>query len=343
MLRRRLLVVVIGCVATLLVSSAASPAAMADGPRPGRGGGGDTFAVIGDIPYGDAELANFPNVVQQINADASVSWVDHLGDIKNGSSLCSDTYFEQIKQDFDAFADPLVYTIGDNEWTDCHRANNGGYNPLERLAKVRTVFFPVPGRTLGRPARVLSYGSDGYPENVRYVRDEVSFAAVHIVGSNNSMAPWTGNTAPTPEQAAEVLGRTAAAIRIIHDAFAEAREHHLASVVLLTQADMFDPTVTNPQFADYYAFEPIVQAIARESRAFRRPVYLFNGDSHVYNSDQPLASGSSWLSFYHVPVAATNLTRITVDGSSNATDYLRVSIHPRSAAVLKWERVPFTN
>jgi len=39
---------------------------------------------------------------------------------------------------------------GDNEWTDCHRPNNGGYNPLERLAKVRATFFPSPGRTLGQ-------------------------------------------------------------------------------------------------------------------------------------------------------------------------------------------------
>src|SRR5262249_53286407 len=94
-----------------------------------------TFAVIGDIPYGAAQIANFPNVVAQINADKSVQWVDHLGDIKNGSSVCSDEYFSMIRSEFDQFTDPLVYTVGDNEWTDCHRANNGSYNPLERLAK----------------------------------------------------------------------------------------------------------------------------------------------------------------------------------------------------------------
>jgi hypothetical protein len=39
---------------------------------------------------------------------------------------------------------------------------------------------------------------------------------------------------------------------------------------------------------------------------------------------------------------AANLTRITVDGSDNAKDYLRVTVSPRSASVLSWERVPFT-
>ena len=62
---------------------------------------GYTFAVIGDIPYGDAAIAAFPKNIAQINADPAVQWVDHLGDIKNGSSVCSDEYFQLIKQDFD--------------------------------------------------------------------------------------------------------------------------------------------------------------------------------------------------------------------------------------------------
>src|SRR5204863_3683453 len=185
--------------------------------------GAYTFAVIGDIPYGDAAIARFPANVAQINADPAVQWVDHLGDIKNGSSVCSDDYFQQIKADFDQFQDPLVYTVGDNEWTDCHRANNGGYNPLERLSKVRQVFFPRPGRTLGQhSAPVESQAGLGIPENVRWQRAGVAFAAVDIVGSNNSLAPWTGQTAPTPEQAAEVISRTSASIQDIHDAFEQA-------------------------------------------------------------------------------------------------------------------------
>ena len=128
---------------TLTLSTLVSPAAAAHSE-------GYTFAVIGDIPYGDPAIARFSANIAQINADPAVQWVDHLGDIKNGSSVCSDEYFQLIKSDFDQFKDPLVYTIGDNEWTDCHRPNNGPYDPLERLGKVRQVFFPQPGRTLGQ-------------------------------------------------------------------------------------------------------------------------------------------------------------------------------------------------
>jgi hypothetical protein len=303
-----------------------------------------TFAVIGDIPYGDAQIENFPNVIAQINADPAVQWVDHLGDIKSGSSVCSDDYFAMIKQRFDTFADPLVYTPGDNEWTDCHRPNNGPYNPLERLAAVRSVFFPNPGTTLGRhPGTVSSQAAVGLPENVKWERAGVAFTAVNIPGSNNSLAPWTGNTAPTPEQTAEVLARTAADIQLIHDTFATAKAHHDKAVTLLTQADMFDPTVTSPKFADYFGYQALIASIARESAAFRGSVYLFNGDSHVYNSDRPLAAGSPWLSFYGVTTTADNLTRVTVDGSTGVNDYLRVTVHDHGSNVLTWERVPFAS
>jgi len=304
---------------------------------------GHIFAVIGDIPYGSTEIANFPKAVAQINADPAVQWVDHLGDIKDGSSVCSDAYFQLIKSDFDQFQDPLVYTVGDNEWTDCHRPNNGGYNPLERLAKVRQVFFPQPGRTLGKHgAPVTSQADLGIPENVRWQRAGVGFVAADIVGSNNGLAPWTGRTAPTPEQTAEVLSRTSATIRELHDTFADARRQHQRAVALMLQADMFDPTVPNPTFADYYAFQPIVAAIARESAAYRGQVYLFNGDSHVYNTDNPLGAGSKWLSFYGIGKPVPNLTRITVDGAGNAKNYLRVTVNARGAQVLSWTRVPYT-
>jgi hypothetical protein len=106
---------------------------------------------------------------------------------------------------------------------------------------------------------------------------------------------------------------------------------------------MFDPTVTDPTYAAYYAFQPIVQAVAREAATFSGPVYLFNGDSHVYNSDKPLAAGSKWLQQYGVTTPVSNLSRVTIDGSTAVNNYLRITIDPRNPAVLSWTRVPFTS
>ncbi|GAA3079636.1 hypothetical protein GCM10010464_49660 [Pseudonocardia yunnanensis] len=324
--------------ATLALALSAVSVGTAAAQQPDKAGFG--FAVIGDIPYGAEQIAQFPSVVDQINADPAVQIVNHLGDIKDGSSVCSDDYFAAVRAQFDRFADPFVYTPGDNEWTDCHRPNNGGFDPLERLDAVRKTFFPKPGKTLGEQSvAVHSQADRGVPENVSYDRAGVSFAVLHVVGSNNDLAPWTGQTAPTPEQTAEVQERTAATLDLINETFDHGRGQR--AVALLMQADMFDPTVPNPSSAAYSGFQEIIRTIAERSADFDGPVYLFNGDSHVYNSDTPLAPGSPWLSFYGVTTPAPNLTRVTVDGSNGVNNYLRVTVRPGDPQVLTWTKVPF--
>jgi hypothetical protein len=114
-------------------------------------------------------------------------------------------------------------------------------------------------------------------------------------------------------------------------------------VVIMQQADMFDPTYV-PTWGDIGAFQPWVQAIIDEASRFPGPVYLLDGDSHVYNTDRPLAAGSPWLTTYDVHGSADNLTRVTVDGSSNNHDWLRVTVNkPGAGTLLSWERVPYTS
>lgn len=324
--------------ATAAALTAATPSSAADE---------DTFAVLGDVPYGADQIAAFPSWIQQINADPDVSSVVHLGDIKNGSSLCSDSYFAMIRRDVDAFADPFVYTPGDNEWTDCHRQNNGAYNPLERLAKVREVFFDHPGTTLGQTSiAVQSQSRQGYPENVTYRRAGLTFVAADVPGSNNGLQPWSGigYTKPTTAQRRAVQERTDLDIAELHQAFRSARANGDRGVVVLQQADMFDPTYS-PTANDISAFAPWVQALIDEASHYAGPVYLFNGDSHAYNTDKPLATGSTWLRTYRpygVTGSADNLTRITVDGSSNNKDWLKVHVNaPGSSSLLSWTRVPY--
>ena len=301
-----------------------------------------SFAVIGDVPYGETAQAHFPAFITGINADPDVRMVTHLGDIKSGSTTCDNARYAVIRTDFGLFADPLVYTPGDNEWTDCHRVDNGKYQPLERLARIRSVFFTTPGRTLGAaPVSVTSQASTGFPENVRYVRAEMSFATLHVVGSNNDLKKWSGLgfTAPTSAQLAEQTSRMNATIANLRAAFATANSQGLRGVVLQQQADMFDNTVTSPSWSNYSAFKPLVQAIIDESRSFGKPVYLFNGDSHRYRDDHPLASGSKWLGFYGVTGTAANVRRITVDGSDKGeTDWLKVTVN--STGTIALHRIP---
>ncbi|MET4146729.1 hypothetical protein [Arthrobacter sp. UYCo732] len=91
-------------------------------------------------------------------------------------------------------------------------------------------------------------------------------------------------------------------------------------------------------------FREIVQTIVEETNGFDAPVYLINGDSHVFAENQPLAEGSPWLDIYGQP-AADDLQRITVDGSNNATNYVRFTVagnNAKGTEVLSWETVPFS-
>ena len=95
--------------------------------------------------------------------------------------------------------DPFWYTPGDNEWTDCHRVNNGSYLPTERLANVRSLFFPVPGQTTGgttMPVVTQAASSDPamqpFVENTMFTKSCVTFGDVHVVGSNDDGDPWSG-------------------------------------------------------------------------------------------------------------------------------------------------------
>jgi hypothetical protein len=302
-----------------------------------------TVAVIGDIPYGQPAIDAFPAHVDQISADPAVKRVLHVGDIKNGSSRCDTSYFELIRSDFDRFTDPFVYTPGDNEWTDCHRANNGGYVPTERLAEVRRIFFDRPGWTLGDRKRVHEQ-SAAFPENVWWNEKGVAWAMYNVPGSNNDLLPWFGSAETDAQkqlQADEYSSRNAADLAWLDAEFDRATEDGAAAVVVALQADMWDPAITGDA-TQYSGFTDFVRELARRSVAFAGPVLLLNGDSHVYETDRPLADPAATNNqIYGVGYAVPNLVRITVDGSNNANDYLRLHVEPGAPGVFSWERVPY--
>jgi hypothetical protein len=311
-----------------------------------------TYAEIGDTPYGQPQIDNFAHDVAEINGDTKVSLVMHLGDIKNGSTVCSTSYFEQIRADFDLFKDPLVYTPGDNEWTDCHRANHGGYWPAgpvlnsdprpARLSELHRIFFDSPGWTLGQHSRQVGSQGGAYPENVLWGASRVVFGELDVPGSNNDWAPWFG--APrTTSQVDEVNDRTAADLEWMDRIFDRADDEHARAVVIGIQADMWDPAIEGDP-AQYDHFQPIVQALAARSLAFDGPVLLLNGDSHQFIDDHPLADPSrpQNKSIYGIAQDVPNLQRITVNGSTTPChEWLKLTIDPHTSGVFSYQRVLF--
>ena len=280
-----------------------------------------SFALLGDTPYGDAQRAQFPALLDDVNTDPKVRLVLHAGDVKSGSQTCDDARFLDLAQLYDRFEDPFVLTPGDNDWTDCHRKNNGSFVPTERLDRIREIFYPDPESTLGqRSMRVQTQAADpehaAYVENTVFERSRVVFAAVHVVGSRDGLLPWTG--LPGGDQPAvrlaEVAARQAAALDWIDAAFDRAEAGKAEGVLLLLQAE---PVANDPAYA------AIRERILTRSAAFDGKVLLVHGDEHRFEAE-PAYGG------------VANLTRLETYGDT-ATEWLRVTVDPRDDAVFSWE------
>jgi hypothetical protein len=384
-------------IAAALALSLVPAATAAATPPPTHGSGSFSYAVYGDAPYGTSptdtsETAATPAFIDRVNADPTVSTVVHVGDIHSGSQYCTEAYDRQIAGLWTRFADPLVCTPGDNEWTDCHKKKEGGGaynaatgqvdyvtgpdglpvdyakgNPVANLALVRSIFFPTPGATLGSGTlRTVSqaqaydpaHPADAqYVENVMWQRKGFVFVTLDIPGgSNNDADPWYGAPTASAEQTAEADQRTGADLRWLDAAFALAHEQDAQGVAVITQADMWDlDGATTPSHLTNY--EPIISSLAAHTTAFEKPVVLFNGDSHVYRSDNPLQKGApcvgdngacaydDWNS--HPSYDVANFHRVVVHGSTVPLEYLRLTVTPGGHAAttptsfgpFSWQRV----
>lgn len=300
------------------------------------------LAVFGDAPYGAVQISDFPNFISSINADTSIAAAVHLGDIKNGSSRCDTPYFQFVLNGLNTVKRPVLFTPGDNEWTDCHRANNGAYDPLERLATLRSMYYPVPGLSLGvQKKQVLSQstfpGFETFIENQMWVEAGAVFSVLHVVGSNNNLLPWfgddkTGTKMDDPaRRIAETDARIAAALAWLDRAFDTAVGEGSAAVVLMMQADTWEGAAGS-------GFTAIVQKIAARTIAFGKPVLLLQGDSHVFKNDNPLAMGDAG---YGVTTPVPNLTRIVVQGSTTTTlnEWLKLHVDTAVTPPFSWTRV----
>ena len=267
------------------------------------------FVALGDLPYGD-EAQAYPlyraliGTVNKMHPPFSI----HVGDIKSGSTLCSDQELTAQMVHFTLFENGVVYTPGDNEWTDCHRANNGAYDPQERLQALRQRFF-TPGQSLGKSPLPLQNQSTLSPahalfvENQRWLHQQVLFVTLHIIGSNNNFE------VRDPAAVSEYFERDKANVAWIREAFAYAQQSSAKALVFAMQADVFESKSNWEDFPGHSGFRSsigntLLLLVADSSI----PVLLIHGDSHVFRFDQPFTLNKKPLK---------NLTRLEVPGASD--------------------------
>ena len=275
------------------------------------------FVALGDMPYGADAMSGpgYRRLIEQINDERPVFSI-HVGDFKDGVTSCTDELFARQHEHFQRFDGPLVFTPGDNDWTDCNRT---GEDPLERLQALRQLFFP-PDRSLGRrPMAVESQSRvmpvfGRYRENLRWWHGEVLFTTFHTVGPNNNI------DAPSSVLRGEYLARESANAAWIRASFKLARERRAKALVFATQADMLrrvDSRLPLRLRAGYGT--SIASALVPLTMASGLPVLLVHGDSHHFITDQPFVDRAGRT--------IANLWRLEVFGDPR-THAVKVRVEP---------------
>lgn len=327
-----------GLAGALLVLSGCVAAETA-GPTGGQAQAGRfDVSLIGDQQYTAGDEARFLNLMDDLN-EADLAFVIHTGDFKGAFTPCSDATFLQRKAAFEASRHPFVYTPGDNEWTDCHDPRAGGHDPLERLARLRELFFPGDQSLGRRTLRLTRQSADPayarFRENARWTYGDVLFTTLHMVGSNN-------NLGRTPEMDAEYAERNAANLVWLEQAFGLAKRDGHRGIMIIAQANPgfentwsprrlqlvfgpLGPMARAPEPKMDTGFDDFLASLEDETLAYGKPVVYVHGDTHLFRIDKPLVGSRSRRTI-------ENLTRVEVFGTPDV-HWVRVTIDSRDPGV----------
>jgi len=276
-----------------------------NGPQSKRSGPGTaSIVVLGDTAYIADQYDEYSLLIDQINSikpDFSV----HIGDTRGDATTPSTNEgYQTILKQFMAFEGPVVYTPGDNEWTDTWEPISGGpygggFDPEERLSKLREVFFPT-NKSLGKsPIEVVRQGDidrshSEMVENARWWHQKMLCFTVHIPGSNNG---WTTESGHSDS---EYQRRSRANKAWISDCFDLAQKEEAKAVLVFFHAELHprypesflkkkkkQAKIKRHQIGEVDAYAEIRELMKARSIACSCPVLQVHGDDHRFIFSQP--------------------------------------------------------
>jgi Calcineurin-like phosphoesterase len=258
--------------------------------------GDTTYAVPGDYPL-------YRELIDVVNASAPVFSI-HIGDTK-GYGDCGRAFQETQRDFFDSYAQPVVYTPGNNEWADCWKDNRGNADPAEILALMRDVFYGA-ATSRGAVKMPLVRQSDvdaehrEFAENARWEHGGVLFATLNMAGTHNNQE------LRVEKYWREFQRREEANVAWVEAAFAAAHAAGDKGLVLAFHSNPFDEKLRYPGGP----FEPVLQAILSGAEGFDGQVLIVQGHYHEFTIDRPVTE----LDLDTPAVRRPNITRLQVYG-----------------------------
>lgn len=276
------------------------------------------FAVFGDIQEetaeGHAKDLALADAINRANPEFTV----FVGDIQGGGP-CTDQQREEAAEIFARINGPLIFTPGDNAWTDCRLPGKGDWDPLERLAKLREELVPQ-GQSLGKKPMPLVQQAGEYRENARWSRGGVVFVTLHMPGGNNGVYP-------DRYAFEEFERRNAANVAWLKAAYDEVQTSKARGLVVMFHG--------NPGWGEIYwkasAYRDVKSLLANEGAELGVPILAIHGDTHVFTVDKPLR-------FKDGRTRAAHLTRLEVFGSPQR-GFVLVTADPKNPELFSFTAV----
>lgn len=291
------------------------------------------FIAIGDTPYSDQEEKDIKKIIKPAIQNVKPSFIVHYGDIKDGGSDCTKVLLKKRRNDIYSLLPGLVfYTPGDNEWTDCDRASmKNPVSELKMLELIRDLFFKEKEPIRLPENEDWAYKrQDIFSENAQWIKQDVLFTTVHLVGTNNGRQEIRLDD---PGLALALVDARDQANRVwLEDAFNQAKSKKAKAVVIITQADVTNggsgscADQNNRMNCDAFAdFRSHLQRYARnfqDSEKRGKPVLLIHGDTNPYCWDKKFGGET-----------APNLWRLNAWGDfQTPTDATEIIVQPDNSS-----------
>jgi hypothetical protein len=235
-----------------------------------------TFTVLGDTSY--KQPRDFPaylSLIHSINKSKPAFSI-HVGDTKPGHGTCNEAWQLKVRSFFDKFEAPLIYTPGDNDWTDCGRSLTRE-DPIASLGFIRKVFFSNSDSQGKNPLK-LTRQSDlqpkhKIPENAAWQYRGVQFGTLHLVATNNNLRP------KNEVAMAEYHTRNSANLAWIDYLFEQAHSSDIKALVIAFHSKLGYGKVKFSGYVD------TINTTQKEAARLNKPVLLVHGDVHRYRVD----------------------------------------------------------
>src|SRR5262245_30773916 len=210
------------------------------------------FSVTGDIPYSSSEVTLFQQQIDEHNLYSPSEFLVHVGDIKSGSTTCSESYYTTAENILKSSVVPCFIVPGDNGTTDCSNPTQAWSYWTKHLLRIDQYWPCTPSPVERQSSR---------PENFAFLSKGMLFIGINLVGGSNATSLQNDDASWVSQQ----LSGKKSLVR--------------GAVIFAQAGPGSDRSTFNNQFET-------------AATSFGKPILYIHGDGHSWILDHPYSASN---------------------------------------------------